>query len=322
MSNPTAPFEDQIDLKELFKFFRSNLIWLFVNIFLFALLAFLYGQFSQHFFQSKSKFITKTSKTQSSSSLGGLASLAGIDMQNQSNFDPSLYFSEIIDDDEFLKSVLDHRWKFQNDSMKLENIWKITPDTTPPNWQYIYSKKMTAKLKTGHYIFLEKNKVNGVITLTTLFEDADLAFQVNAYIIDLLGNYLFNTLKTQARQKRIFIASRIDAVEISLRESEDQLVKFQQQNADVSRPNLLMERVRLSRSVKMNEELLFQLSKEFEMAKLEELRDQPLIEIISKPTISIYREKPNKKSLLFLGILAGTLVGLFSLCGKFWYSKL
>jgi hypothetical protein len=322
MIKPSPAIEDQIDLKEIFRFFRHHVRFLFICIVSFGLVAFLIGQFSRHFYQSTSKFITKTSKAQPNLPLGGLASLAGLDMQNQSNYDPSLYFADILQDDEFLKKILGQKWRYHADSMTLESIWKAAPDTTLANWQYVHSKKLVGNLKTGKYLTLEKSKANGVISLTTLFEDADLAYQVNSRVIELLGSYLYNSLKSQAKQKRLFVESRIIEVEKILRDSENDLVRFQQQNADVSRPHLLMEQMRMTRNVKINEEMLFQLRKEFELAKLEELKDQPLIEVISKPTVPIFREKPKKKVLIAIGLIAGMMFGIFAVCGRYWYSKL
>ena len=70
-----------------------------------------------------------------------LATMTGITFAPQKNSDPSLYLNEVINDRNFLENILNKNWVYKNDSVTLENIWKLVPNKSLPNWEYVFKKQ-------------------------------------------------------------------------------------------------------------------------------------------------------------------------------------
>ncbi|MCL2100875.1 MAG: hypothetical protein FWH22_04095, partial [Fibromonadales bacterium] len=68
-----------------------------------------------------------------------------------------------------------------------------------------------------------------------------------------------------------------------------------------------LEDARLQRDVLMNQEIMFQLQNQYELAKIEEARDMPILDIIDTPMKPIEKSKPKRKLI----VLAGGMAALF-----------
>lgn len=272
-------------------------------------------------FSSQSKFVCQGSGTSRMNELGALASLAGLQAASSGGGDPSAYLPEILDDDEFLEDLILRKWAFHGDSLTLREIWKFQPDKSREDWEYIYLKSTVSALKDGRKIKLSRNKGNGVFVLETAFSDPKLAFQVNEHVLRRLNEYLSHSMLTKAREKRHFIEKRVREIEVELRRDEDDLVAFQQKNRDVTAPTVLLQRARLERAVRMDQEIFLQLKKEFEIAKIDEQNDAPLMEVLSKPAVPIKPSPSKSRFFAPVGLVLGLLIGSLAALGRAWYRK-
>lgn len=165
--------------------------------------------------------------------------------------------------------------------------------------QKVYDKKfMVDTLKA-----LEKQSSitagkDGVIIVEVDDEDPQRAAALaNAYIEEL--NKLMQTFAlTEASQRRQFFETQLKPAKDKLTNAEIALDKT---------PNTSLQYMDALRNLKYQETVFEILVKQFEMAKLDEAKDSPLIQVLDKATPPEKKSKP-KRSLI---VILATLVAFF-----------
>jgi len=270
---------------------------------------------------SSSKIICKTAEN-GEGQLSQLAAMAGLNLNRPGTNNPSAYFEDILNDDEFLEGMLDRKWKYKNDSLSITEIWKLKPGkekTDDP--EYAFRKRQVEMLRNSGVLRLKRTK-NGIFEIITEFGDPRVAYDLNLYTIDWLNRYLVKAFRTQARENRIFVEERISDVSAELERNENALAEFRERNLGVGAPKVMMQLGRLTRNLNVNQEIFLQLRKELELAKLEELKDQPLIEVISKPVIAVDRSKPRRKQIVVIGFFLGCILGISATFLHHWFARM
>jgi uncharacterized protein involved in exopolysaccharide biosynthesis len=310
---------EEVNLKDIILILWKYKITILIFTVLTIIASIIYALRSPVLFQSTSKIITKTASGKSSQ-MAQLAALAGIRMGGAEDPSPSDYLADIIKDIGFARNILNQKWWYHGDSLRLEQIWGIKPDTTFDNWRYYYDKFEADKLRRGSSITLSKNPKTGLMTLNTMFKTAQLAYDINIFSIGLLEEYIQNSNKSQAKEKRLFIQARIDEVKADLANYEIRLANYKEKNINSLSSRAYLEEQRLLRDVTLNQEIYIQLQKQYEMARIEEKNDQPLLEIVNKPEIAISCTVPNKRMIVTVGCLIGFITGVFVSFMWSWYS--
>jgi uncharacterized protein involved in exopolysaccharide biosynthesis len=141
--------------------------------------------------------------------------------------------------------------------------------------------------------------------------DPALAKDVNERFLALVNEYNLRTRQSQAGQERKFSEQRAEAVRQSLRDAEDRLQQFMQQNRDYrNSPLLTFQQERLSRAVSQQQTVYTAVLQSLEQAKMDEVRDTPVITVMEPP---LEPARPDRRNLLaktLLALLLGLLVGV------------
>jgi len=310
-----AENEEEIDLAELvFSIIRRTLKHKVLAIFTFLVivgLAFAFALLSTHFYKTEAKIIYQMSGSAQSASLSTLAALTGVSTVRGD--DPSAYLADIILSNYVLQAILAEKWKVTKafpdtvTPVTLQTLWKIEPDTTKEDWEIKLEYGMLDALKKGNYIGFSQDKKSGVITLSTEFEDPQVSFDVNNFVFNLLNDILLNKMHFKASENRKFTEERLAEVKENLKEAEEDLRRFRQRNRLRIDPADALEDARLQRDVLVNQEVMIQLHKQYELAKIEEARDMPVLDVIDKPMKPIDKSKPKRKII----VLAGGMAAVF-----------
>lgn len=260
-------------------------------------------------FSTSTIFLTKTGKQGGGENLGQLAALAGINIGSSSNVDPSQYLDLVIQDKKFIETLYKRKWFFKGDSLPLEKILSIEPDTTLPNWEYRYFIRKIDAFRNG-MLSLGKDRKNGLLILSSNAPDPQLAYDLNIFTLDFISSYIRNSLKNQAKEKRLFIEDRIKESKEVLEKAEDALAKFKGSNLMTRSPQAILDEARLSRDVTMNQELYIQFQKQYELARIEELNDQTLVQVVREAEVPVFRDKPKRKLMVEISFMAGLFLGV------------
>jgi uncharacterized protein involved in exopolysaccharide biosynthesis len=319
--------DDDIDLSRLMaRILRHKLLALIVAILVFAG-SVVYTKLADRFYQTTTKFVYQSS-TKQGGNFSALAALAGMSLGNSD--DGSAYMEDIIKSTDFLSQFTDKEWLIADTSrtadtlipMTLEEFWNIEIDSTINDKEKVLQASIISKILKKKYIDYKHDKKTGIITITTSFQDPKLSYEFNKAMFEELNNTLLNKMHFKASENRKFIEERMLEVKDDLRKSEGILLDFRQRNRSWNDPSIQLQESRLIREVTINNELALQLQKQYELAKIEESRDMPLLDVIESPYRALGHSKPRQKIIMAIGFAGGIILGLmFALGWDLWLTE-
>jgi len=152
---------------------------------------------------------------------------------------------------------------------------------------------------------------SGLVTLTARSESAQLSQQIVTRLLELLNQFNLDRRRSQAAEERRFTESRVTDVKAELRASEDRLQYFLQANRDYTNsPSLRFQEQRLTADITLLRQLYTTLAQAYEQAKIDEVRDTPVITVVETPEAPV---RPDSRGLVLRGLggmIAGMLLGI------------
>ena len=126
----------------------------------------------------------------------------------------------------------------------------------------------------------------GVVHVSVTLRDPILAAGVNRRLLELINEFNLHTRQTQAGAERRFTEQRMAEVRTDMNEAERRLASFLKVNRDYQNaPDLRFQYDRLSREVNIQQQLFVSLAQAFEQAKIDEVRDTPVISVIESRSL-------------------------------------
>jgi uncharacterized protein involved in exopolysaccharide biosynthesis len=168
-----------------------------------------------------------------------------------------------------------------------------------------------------------KSSDNGamIISLTTPYPE--FSAQLLNRIIQEFEGFLRENQVSKAKENLKFVETRLGEVKDSLGEWESRLRDFKDRNQEISNsPGLQLKLRELMREVTIHEEVFTLLKKEYEMAKIQDQREKPLIQILDRAETPLEHSFPQEKKIIlacaFLGGFVFTgLVIVFNALSKY-----
>jgi uncharacterized protein involved in exopolysaccharide biosynthesis len=148
----------------------------------------------------------------------------------------------------------------------------------------------------------------GIITLTVRMRSAVHAKAVADRMVRELDRFNRYTRESQARARRDFAERRLRDAEDSLKLAEGSLRSFSERNRMIaSSPGLRLELDRINRRVARWQDLVTSLHREYEIARIDEVNDTPIITILESPNEPVRPSSPRRLVMAAAGLLLGFL---------------
>ena len=332
--------EDEIDLIELFKKVYNEKKLIF-KVTLFAIVfGVVYALFQPNEFTSSTTFIPQLSsgvKT-GGSSLGGLASLAGINlggMESSSEFPPSLY-PQVVDGIPFKIDLLSSTINlnggeillkdyFSNQGSSLNILGTIKKYTIglPSLVLGSFNSQDVLLSKSEIYsvtqedeelfkivskaLSLSINEKEGFITISFTDNDKNIAAQITQIAQTLLQKKIIEFKNRSSKEMLDFATKQYDEKKTSYEKLQDKRAVFVDKNINISSSLFQNKLSRIESEVNISASIVQQLASQVEQAKLQVNKDTPVFTTIQPVTIPFERSAP-KRSLIvivfgFLGIV-------------------
>lgn len=160
--------------------------------------------------------------------------------------------------------------------------------------------------KLGDNVAVATNAKTGVVTMRVTANAPELSVAISTRLLDLISRFNLDTRRSQASAERKFTEERLAYVKKDLRSAEDQLQNFLQTNRVNTSPQLQAQQDRIEREVRMQQDLYSGLAKSYEQAKIDEVRDTPVITVVERPEAPA---RPDSRGLLTKG-LASLVLGI------------
>jgi uncharacterized protein involved in exopolysaccharide biosynthesis len=142
----------------------------------------------------------------------------------------------------------------------------------------------------------------------------DQAAEALDSLLSLTNQFAVTNLRTRARERREFVESQAMQARANLQVAEDSLRQFYERNRRLlDSPTLQFEDARLRRRVDLRQDLYLALSRELDQARIDEVRDTPILDVIDPPVAPSRHEIPNRRGLTLLAAFFGSLAAIVGL---------
>jgi len=336
--------DDSIDLIALLKQIYQGRRFIILSAVAAAVLGVVVALATPNTYTSGATFIPQTGgDSKPSSSLSGLASLAGISlggMGGGSDIPPTLY-PQIISSVPYKLDLLDEAIEVEGQTtilsdyladdsgssvlgtikkytiglpgMILSALRGSTPETVSAAEDELYQiseddRKLFEALNTK--LVLSLNEKEGFVTLEFSDENKYIAAQVAERAKELLQERIIEFKNQSARELLDFTTKQYQENKSSYETLQDSIAIFKDQNLNIS-SSLYQNRLdRLERELNIASSVVEQLASQVEQAKLQVNKDTPVFTIIEPVTVPFERSAP-KRSLIvviwtFLGVVLST----------------
>jgi uncharacterized protein involved in exopolysaccharide biosynthesis len=243
------------------------------------------------------------SAAQQLGSLQQLASSVGITAGVTS---PSQLYPNIILSETILRPIIYHKYKTEkyDTLVNLIQFWEFDDEDENLNYEDCL-EKLREKV-----ISIDVDKETFVMTVTVETTEPKLSADIANNITSQLDSYQRYFRSTNASEQRKFLESRIEEVKKDLTTAEEALKNFREKNRKiVDSPELLLEQTRLQRDVELNSTMFIELKKQYELAKLEEIKNTPVVQVLDTARPAAEKSSP-KRTILVL--VAGFLCFIFT----------
>lgn len=336
--------DDSIDLIALLKQIYQGRKLIILSAVAAAILGVVVALATPNTYTSGATFIPQTGgDSKPSSSLSGLASLAGINlggMGGGSDIPPTLY-PQIISSVPYKLDLLDESIEVEGQNIVLSDylgddsgssvlgtikkytiglpgtilsaLRGSTPETVAATEGELYQiseddRKLFEALNTK--LVLSLNEKEGFVTLEFSDENKYIAAQVAERAKELLQERIIEFKNQSARELLDFTTKQYQENKSSYETLQDSIAIFKDQNLNIS-SSLYQNRLdRLERDLNIASSVVEQLASQVEQAKLQVNKDTPVFTIIEPVTVPFERSAP-KRSLIvviwtFLGVVLAT----------------
>lgn len=259
---------------------------------------------SPHFYTTEAQFLPKGTTPQGQ--LGALAQQFGLLSVGSTGQSAQLYL-DLLGSRPLLWQIAERQYTLKTDS-----------GTRRGNLLQLYRVRgKTPLIRKARVIDAVRGQIKGtssaktgVITVKVSASTPELSVQIAQAVLDEVNLFNLNRRQGEAGAQRAFIEKRVTEAQGELRQAEENLQSFLTVNRDFRSPSLQLEFDRLNRAVTMRQILYTSLAQAYETAKIEEVRDLPVITIMEPPELPIEATAHGGLRKTLIGILIGGLVGV------------
>ena len=243
---------------------------------------------------------------QSGGALQGISSQLGIGLAPTDPMQSPQFYVELVQSRAILQDLADTRYTFATDTGRITGtLAEIFRPSGPAPAQ----RRAQLIRDLGDQVEGEQTQQTGTVRVSVTTPYRELSPRMVDRILELVTGFNLQTRQSQARAERRFIEQRLGQVRAELRTAEDRLQSFLQRNREFGMsPALTVERDRLERAVATHRTLYTELAQNFERARMEEVRDTPVITVLEEPEVPALADP---RGLLRNGVLALIAGGVF-----------
>jgi uncharacterized protein involved in exopolysaccharide biosynthesis len=235
--------------------------------------------FVKPYFESTVSILPDYGNKSTLSGLGDLVAMTGLNVGNPS---PTDIYDKILQSETVLGSVLKDQYKTNKfkDSVNLIRYFGIVSEKDEAHAIEERENFLNGYLLLNSHISTDVDQITKILTIKVTMPESELSAQVANNIVRSLDNYIRGTRRSYASNQRFYLEKRVRDVKDSLMDTEEKLKAFQIENRMVDQsPELTLTRTRLLRNVDILQTVYVQITQQLELAKIDEIRDTPVINV-------------------------------------------
>lgn len=269
-------------------------------------------------YSSSASFISQANRP--SSNLAGIAAQLGVSVPAADAQASPAFYLDLVRSRGVLAAVAESTYEISHDTGRVVGTLDrvlgaegATPAQRRTNTIRALRDSITANL----------NQRTGMVSFSVRSMDAQLSYRLASQLLDELSRFNLERRQSQAGIERRFTQNRLAEVERELRQAEDRMEAFLKGNRGDYRgsPSLTFDAERLQREIMLRQQVYNALSQSLEQAKIEEVRDTPVITVVEPPEPAA---SPDPRGLIRRALIAfaiGAMVGYLLAILRAWYSR-
>jgi uncharacterized protein involved in exopolysaccharide biosynthesis len=335
--------EDEIDLRDIILPIWKARKQILTTAIIFAIIGGIIGFLTPATYTASSTFLPQTAQAGGglSGSLGGLASLAGINLSTGAGgggeIPPSLY-ATVMGSQPFRKRILDAKIVVNGDSVSYRDYLKNQPKTVlgtiseytiglpgkvigatsskdesslgisskgpqpQPDEEYSLQNTISGKVS------ISNDKKEGIVSLTVVDGDPLVAAQLAQIIEQILQDWIIEYKIKNAKAQYAFIEKQFEEKQKEFYSIQEQLANYTDRNQNVLAASYLTRLDRLQAEFDLVNTVYSELAKQKEQAAIQMSRDTPTFSILDPVKVPRGKTGP-KRALYILGAFFTGLIG-------------
>jgi LPS O-antigen subunit length determinant protein (WzzB/FepE family) len=345
--------EDEIDLIAIAKTLWQGRKTILKTTLIFMALGLFVAIFSEKEYTASTTFVPQTSDSKIGGNLGGLASLAGINlgsMNSGSEISPSLY-PQIINSIPFQLEMLQTPLTIadQKEKITFEEYYKnhYRPSVLGYIKKYtiglpgLFLKAIKGDpealiLNEGNQtkvlsitqeeyklverliaqLVLEVNLDDGFVSISGNMPEAIASAELTLKAQELLQQYVINFKIKKSKEQLNFIQDRYGEKEKEFKAIQQKLALYRDQNRNVNSPIAKITLQKLESEYDLAYGIYSELAKQLETQQIQVKEDTPIFMVLEPVSVPLERFKPKRMMILSLWFIAGLLCGFGFVLGK------
>jgi uncharacterized protein involved in exopolysaccharide biosynthesis len=306
-TSDSLAFDDEISLVELASvLLRQRKIILWVTLFCTGV-SLVVALNRPTRFTSSASFLPETSEGGRASGASALAQQFGLSLGGSGSERSPQFYANLLTAKEILRQVVTRSYPLSPSEDGPANVDLITHFGVAGDQGIEQATKGLADR-----LSISRDRETGVIGFSLTMSDPILAQSVATALLEQLTDFDLVARQSHANAERVFTGGRLTQLTTELEEAEDGLKNFLLENRSFGNsPTLQFEHDRLQRTVMMRQELVTSIAQAFENARIEEVRNTPVITMIEHPRVPVIRDAKGRIGILVIGIGAGVIFGVF-----------
>lgn len=245
------------------------------------------------------------------SRLSGLAAQFGIDAPFPTQDESIDFYAELSRSREILEKLALTEYRFgtklgsQGDTLNGNLLQLYEIDGPTPR-----QRLMDAVERLERDVTVSTNIKANIVTIRVVSPWGELSELINARLLDELNSFNLKRRQSKGAAERSFVAEQLDRAQQDLHTAEAELEHFLETNRRYENsPELTFDHDRLRRRVDLRQSVYASLAQSLEKAKIEEVRNTPVITVVEAPAGSARRVGSWIRSLV-MGLIPGVLLAL------------
>ena len=331
---------DEIDLTVLLKTVFLARRFVLRTIILFAIIGVVIALVSPVRYTASSTFMPQLSEVSTSSSLGGLASLAGINFSavmggQPQEISPSLY-PQITKSIPYRLSLLNEPVGPNDISMRayiLENVSGFSVFSTIKKYTIglpglLFSRSDNDDLNSESPLLtiseedrdlfayldgvltIEVDEKEGLVSLHAELDDRLVAARLAQTATDLLQRNVIAFKSQSARNNLDFIERQFESKRLEFEQIQDSIAIFKDQNLNITSTLYQNQLTRLESQFSVISSVFQELAGQVEQAKIQVNKDTPIFTIIQPVSVPLERTKPKRSLIVVIWTFLGGVLAV------------
>jgi uncharacterized protein involved in exopolysaccharide biosynthesis len=262
-------------------------------------------------YSTSASFIPQGSEGRGMSGASALAEQFGVSLRSDRPGESPQFYADVLRSFAILRKAVESEYEVRGPDGRIRTatlieFYELDETGAVPVW-----RKAIVRLRDRMSTSVARE--TGVVRLTISAAHPALSEQIAQRLLELLHEFNLEARQNRAQEEGRFISGRVAEAQEQLLAAERALEEFLRKNRQFrNSPELVFDHDRLQRQVMMWQEVYTSLLRSQEQARIDAVRDTPLLTIIDSPVGAAQPESRGTVQRAMLAFMFGLMIALLA----------